>query len=266
MKQHIRAFVRTVLLSLRPWRLWTTLKMEHEVHAARLACLTLIGAPLTYILVTAPPIFLYLAFYAFERFTKAPAFTMYGTGWNGGPWTALLQMLVPFGFSPRSGGFWVPYWSLRFNPATAMGPVLWFVMPFTFLLLPTTLRRSRVKRSHIWRIWAYSLVFAPLPVLSWGLPAFLLGCEDRLDPNRWSGPSAGLNIRAMLDWLCNQTMPLYFTIVTTTSALFWGFAASRYLKLPRAWAVAIIMALLALLIAVGFVIAVPGWGRRIWLD
>lgn len=266
MKQHIRALVRTVLLSLRPWRLWTTMKMEHEVHAGRLVGLALIGTPLSYILITAPPIFLYLAHYAFERFANSFPAATYGTSWRGNPWTALRQMFVPFGFGTHAGSYWGPYWSSRFNPATAMGPMLWLVMPLTFLLLPATLRRARVKRSHLWRIWAYSLVLAPLPILSWGLPAFLVGCEDRLNPNRWSAPSVGLSFRATLDWLCNQTIPLYLTIVAGASALFWGFAASRYLKLPRAWAVAIVMAILALLIAVGCVIAVPGWGRRIWLD
>ncbi len=130
------------------------------------------------------------------------------------------------------------------------------ITPWTLLLLPVTLRRARVRSGHLARLTLYSLAAAPLAVGTFALAAQLR--ESALH-SLWRLPPSGTRALAMdaLDALRFLGTPRLSLVawVALISASFVGFGVRRYLRLPRAWLVTLVMSVLAwaivLLVVVG---------------
>jgi len=100
-------------------------------------------------------------------------------------------------------------------------------IPALFVLLPISRKRARVRWRHIWRVAAYSLV---LPVV--GIIAFSVLIN------------AGLTTRLLYKPLLLLIQPIGLALVFLMVAM-WATAIGRYMKIPHAWGVAILFAILS---------------------
>ena len=145
------------------------------------------------------------------------------------------------------------------------GPVVALVaMPAAFALLPQTLRRARVRRAHVARIWLYSL-FAPLSVaVLWTLfllVASNLGLDaliDAVNPWEWArgfGPMGLRSVRFFAEPLPGVVASM---LILAWLTVWWRSACRSYLRLPSSgWIV------LALSLTVGLAaLSVQLW---VWL-
>lgn len=134
-----------------------------------------------------------------------------------------------------------------------IGVVWWIMLPLTFFLLPDTLRKCKVKPAHIGRIGLYSAIFGVLALLgSVQLPMLvmsvlrLIGLEDSMVYTWLQYPESN---RA-------RVIPFCMLIFST---IFWGFASSRYIRLPLPWFVAFMLSFVSALLAIVFLAPWPGF-------
>lgn len=106
------------------------------------------------------------------------------------------------------------------------------IMPLAMLLLPITLGRKRVRTVHLIRIAAYSLWIPSITVIA---------CITLLGAAIWNGGANNLFL--------TLTDHAALTLPWLVFILWWWAAARRYLRLPHALAVAIILALLTFIAA-----------------
>lgn len=254
----LSALARTAVRTLMPQNLWSQLRMEHPIHARRLIELAVLGAVFIHFLTLTGPFVL----------------------WSVGEWLNTgvlmasqvgLSRLIVSNYWPYHTGldeYFYPSWPSPgawpgfMDPWPGLAWIWWAVMPFTFLLLPITLRRCRVRGVHLFRIGAYSLVFAALAVLvSTRMSMLLMGCvqvcEGGLGRGGWSMSS---QTAGAIDFWSKK---IFYTLSPTATgiliAVFWSFAAGRYLKLPRPWLVGFTLVLLGGLGAVLIASFVPGY-------
>lgn len=122
---------------------------------------------------------------------------------------------------------------------------LYLGLPLSFLLLPYSRRRAKVRWGHIWRITAYGF-FMPATAATILAAAFILD-EAVTDMPPYVLPSA-------------QTLGI---IAGVSLIIWWAMAIDRYLKIPHGaftsvlLAVMCILGLLAFSFLVGFPIDVP---------
>ncbi|MCH8152044.1 MAG: hypothetical protein IH830_06690 [Planctomycetes bacterium] len=270
----IKGAVRTLLRSLWPWRFWSSLKMSHAVRRGRLA-LYLFSLLLL-------PVLLYAA----EQATIAVRVRYYLAGQtpfvttiNHSYFAAILEAVFK-PTSSRSGGSiittagWAPYASPNqlheaFETiAAGPGPwpsgnafvqsirpvlfiwsvaaILYILLPASFILLPVSRRRAKVRWVHVARVAAYSF-FLPILFASTFFACGMVGYV--LDNWRDSAPVAALGI--------NLFLPIPLLIV------WWAVAIKRYLRMPHGWAVAVLLALMSsLFVAAGLVLAVGS--AKVW--
>jgi hypothetical protein len=120
----------------------------------------------------------------------------------------------------------------------AWGVGMTLLLPLSFVLMPLSLRKAKVRWSHLVRVAVYSL-FIPVPVLIAAALGFVLAVVV-LDQPEWIERMAG--IARYLPWLA--------------VALWWHAATSRYLKIPHAWLTIGMLTLMCLLILLGLTAAV----------
>ncbi len=260
-----RCLVRTSLKTLRPDRLWRDLKMTHPIRGRRLILLSFLGM----ILVHTSLSLVSLALMAARQLMVIPTWRRTAADF------ARLALETFWPYNERWAEFILPS-----RPWTGSVPVVmsartllvwgwWIVMPFAYLLLPATLRRCRVRREHLVRIGAYSLVFASAGVLLAGAApsvvqdpfmfvvviinrAFDGELIDWMDLNRLDD--------LLRRWLPGASPFVCFSLV----CVFWGCAASRYLKLPRPWLVAFVLTLVGGLLAMALLALWPGFLQRLF--
>jgi hypothetical protein len=140
--------------------------------------------------------------------------------------------LTPFGMSlSKRGSFgFAAIW-----PSTAA--LQWLLMPFTFLLLPFSLVRAKVRPAHLIRAAAYSvggmLVFMSLRgVLAW-LERELMG---------WGTFFPGFAFRKNPWLVCAAALAF--------GSVWWSVVAGQYLKLLRSWLVGLLLSILSSLVSV----------------
>ena len=124
--------------------------------------------------------------------------------------------------------------------------LLLIVLPASFILLPASRRRAKVRWAHIGRIMVYSLfILSLLSVIEIGA-----GFWAALKPNPIS--FSALQHSALMAWIA---LPLW-----------WAVAIKNYLKMPHAAAVAILLTLmLALLFSPCLAYILPEWIVRLVL-
>lgn len=227
----IRKFLHTLLQTFRPWRLFAGLRMEHPIHFGRIVALLAACALALHLGVAA--------------ICTSYRYALYGglqMGWGRAHSTLADVGLVALW--PYSSGH---LWWLASRSPLGPGPVVVAptiaLMPVAFLLLPDTLRRSRVRRAHIARVGLYSFV---APCLIWSALAVLWSAHYAINwHNRISGGIA-------VQWLPSDAamfnaMLAGSLLLLLWAPFFWWRAGKQYLKLPHPLIVAILLSIVSFL-------------------
>jgi hypothetical protein len=242
------AFRLTWWKAARPWEFWRWVKMEHVLAPWRIALLALLGLLFTHTIVVLT--FGLLSLCSGLIGGGTPSGRSYWSYFPDDPFEALLFALYPFGHHDWSWGGLRLTDAIRPLELIAVGGLL--VMPLTFVCLPQTLRRANVRKRHLLRIGAYSLVWFPVPATAAAALAFSIEQLDRvLAPtfgslywiDRWT--------RAGMSWAVLVMTCLWL-------AVWWAFAAGRYLRLPHAPAIGVAMTVIAMLAAALLTLIFPG--------
>jgi hypothetical protein len=229
----LRRLASTALHALAPRSFWRDVRMTDPIHLRPAACVALacIGAALLAV---------------FARSVQIQV-----------GWTRFLA-------SQRAGG--LRAWLAVFADAAVDAPlrilsdggtllIALAAMPLLFLLLPATLRRARVRRAHVLRIWIYSLVCPALlgaTYLAVYVSAAAFGAHGfarAIDPWRWIPWRAAqqsidlMVLRALLPRLFLVAIFLAWVVP------WWWIAGDRYLKLERPGAIAVLLGTIVALAA-----------------
>lgn len=116
--------------------------------------------------------------------------------------------------------------------ATCSGLILLALLPGSFILLPASRRRAKVRWAHVGRIAVYGM-FIPYGLILCGW-ATILGLAVATSPNAEALLELAGRYGPLLLWLA---LPLW-----------WWAAISRYLKMPHAGAIAWVMTLMIALL------------------
>ncbi len=250
--------IKTLGRSLWPWRFFSSLKMSHTVHPRRLA--------LYLVFLLLMPGILYVA----EQTTVAVRvrYELIGqnrsiTSVNHLYFAAIIEAVFKPTSSNSSGSYTVgtavmPYpppnrlhevyeivqtggrrpstnaFVLSIYPslgAWSYGVVISLLLPVGFVLLPISRRRAKVRWIHVGRVTAYGFII-PCVLAS---AFFVCGVVAYLRPE-WRN-----NAMAMAMWM-------NFLLPAPLLTIWWAVAIKRYLRMPHAWLVSILLALIALLI------------------
>jgi hypothetical protein len=253
--------------------MWRRLAMWHEIHWMRLVVFVCAAGAVLHLLVAA-------AVFA-ECWLNPEA--QWGPSWRGAsglpyfgpgnfdPFTAAVTGLWPYRITI---GGWSNDW-VWVHPAAAHAILAFLLVPLAFWALPQTLRRARVHRRHVLRVWLYSLVPLPLVLAVWGggvwmfthlfttlnalvyeltglaifddEPTFYLRCQEYVSEH--DGAVLTVLVGVWLWW-------------------WWSMAVGRYLRLPRPWAVGAAMVVIAGLAGGLLLMIIPSvgglWLERVW--
>ena len=256
-----------MLRLVRPGSLWGGIPLGAPVVVGRLVLFAVLSAAVMLVIVMGAR----FAVFAGEWYemTRNPAFAQSNlpgliAAFLGAPSRALMPIVEDRFVTSGLGGRLLPsLWAASFAG----------LIPLTLILLPLSLRRAKVRVRHLWRIAAY---FAPFAVLFAWLPGIYFASSVVV----WraiyaAGGGTGVTGQ-VLAWIAPAASRLPSLVCTATVALtlipawiFWGFACSRYLKLPRPWLVAgtlVVVAWLAVLAVDQVLFAGRGMGTRIALE
>lgn len=106
--------------------------------------------------------------------------------------------------------------------------VLMIGIPLLFVLLPISRKRAKVRWRHIWRVAAYSFVLPVVAVIAFSVLI-----------------NAGLTTQLLYKPLLTLIHPIAWAAVCLMVAT-WATAIGRYMKMPHAWSVAILFAILSM--------------------
>lgn len=252
--RRIASFLYTWWKALRPWALWSWIRMEHPIRRGPTARFAVLGLLLTHSIVIA---FSVAITFAMVRTVGLIPRTMYMVG---SVKQSAIRAANPFGVD------WV-YGSPHSSISRAIAPLelvaLLAVMlvPLTFALLPVTLRKARVRRAHLGRIWSYSLVWLPIPFAATWLIHQGMIVIDFVERSQGKRPfwlsNAMDRIRDVDGWIT-------LAAVAVWTATWWSFAAGRYLRLPNAAAIGLMMTALANLLVTLALLIFPGGAWFTW--
>ncbi|MEE8155885.1 MAG: hypothetical protein V3T53_13110 [Phycisphaerales bacterium] len=120
---------------------------------------------------------------------------------------------------------------------------VWLLFPLTFVLLPVSKRRAKVRWAHLFRVTGYA-AFIPSAAITTALVGVSLGYAfDNLQ-----APAFG--------WghLISRSVMIPMLII------WWATAMKRYLHIPHSWAVAVLLTSVLCLVLLGGVwLAFPGF-------
>lgn len=241
---------RTWRRALRPRRFWRSIEVVMRVNRGRVLLFALLAVLCSYGLAAVA----------------------------GGLWEVLFRQRV-FGGPPRPAGasFWmlVDWQSVAVAAAvpvrqqvewlppplahcTVLVAAWMLLMPLPFLALRETFMRLRVRPVHLLRIWAYSLAALPLMVLGLAAVRFAAQWVSGLIGYGYAG-----GYSAMTWSLCSTLGRNEWPVVAIAGiwlAVFWGRAASGYLRLPNTKAVVALMLVASFLAALAIAAYYPGSG------
>jgi hypothetical protein len=228
MRRHGRAWLRTLVRTAWPRLLWTQLRMEHPIRWLRLVLGACGMVLLTFVVTAAARVAMVWAVDAFFA----------GAIMRGLDLSVVLSAAWPYSAWDRWSGATLPIapWPLH-------AVLTWAALPWTFLLLPDTLRTARVRSDHLWRIWAYSAAGASvvLSAVSIGVQALRAFEMAAPDPAMVGGP-------------------VVFTALVLWLWLFWWRAGALYLRIDQPALVALVMTFLAALAGAVVTALIPGLG------
>ncbi len=137
------------------------------------------------------------------------------------------------------------------------------VTPFTFVLLPQTLRKARVLPGHLVRIGAWSFVAVPLLLAVYPFLQLIIQIIAWLNGSTAWQSYYGSGFDSATEDLVHAYPWIELALFTGWVLLWYGLAAGRYLKLRTPWLVAASMLTIALLASLLVCILLPG---RMWYD
>jgi hypothetical protein len=243
-----RSFRITLLRSLAPWRLWRWIRMENPIKRWRLVLFTALAVPIVHAAAGLTPLVTALLGVLPPRY--------WGSGWvwmpRDTPLAALRFAAWPFTDNSVRDA-WSPVWS-TVHPLALAALLTFVLMPLSFLLLPVSLRRAKVRRAHLVRIAVYAL---PLWILLCDLPVLSMACIEIAGEAstelgwRWDRSAA-------LDFIATNRWRYLLAATVLLLALWWWQAAKHYLKLPHTLLVALLMAALSAALATVAILLTPG--------
>lgn len=123
----------------------------------------------------------------------------------------------------------------------AVGAAWCLFMPLAYQLLPGTLRRAKVRKVHILRVAAYAVLGALVLVCVRALLVWCVLCFESYmwDSSTWERTTLGVVVEQTIRWRTFGCGLICWFIA------FWWVATARYLRLPHAGAVALLMVLLS---------------------
>jgi hypothetical protein len=244
-----QALVVTARRAVRPWVFWRWVRMEHEPRPGRMLAGAVLSLLLLEACIGAATALLVGLLRIFVELTR-------NYPYMSSVWRSLVMDVE--GYLLPIGGGWLgePDSSGALLVVALMAQL---AMPWTFLLLPMTLRRARVRRVHLVRIWAWSYVGLPVAIVLVSAPSFVYSVVMQVASYIYPGPWAYNVQMRVYEIVHPREHLLLFGLVLAWTLLWWGFALGRYLKLPRAWLVAAVMEVLALVVAVLVSLATPLW-------
>lgn len=225
----IRQSLLTTFHSLFPWKFWRTVQMGFPQEFGRaIACMFIgfIGLWLSVCVVGA------IWTIVFDSIASQY------------PWsTRLIDSLYSRPFRTLMEVFWPEESSFLNTPWQMTTYIACLAMPIAMLLAPDTLRRAKVLKAHLFRVAVYSI--APV-LLAGSIPDIGKACWWLFEfgfrgQSYWWGGSEFMYRNAF--WI---RPGIAFLAISVT----WGFACSRYLKLPRPWLVAGFLAIVSVLAGV----------------
>jgi hypothetical protein len=256
---------RTLWTTLRPWRFWDSLKMTHAPRPWRMAAYL---ATLGFVL--------YLVFAASVGVAATRCWPFNATGYHTSTvpvhevawytaWRPLSMRTlgaalpnaqgVAAGARPLGGAWPRNAFDSAFlinkplRLALVFAVVFFLACPLGFVALPHTRKQAKVRWGHIARIFAYSLGGGAIMVA-----LILWSGQDRLKVQVGGNP-----------WLAGRIVEVTIVWCMLFLSTWWYFAASRYLRMPRAWipvTAVIVMAGLAASVAftLHYTIGIPSLG------
>jgi hypothetical protein len=242
-----RAMLWSIWYATWCWPLWTRLAMHHPIRRGRILLFALAICLAWYCIAALP-------WFCVSNASEAYNIIVSGTGnvsitrWrmNDFRFDALTPLSIGgdrYRYDKALGSSWVVMYLLQ-----------WAFMPLTFLLLPYSLRQAKVQRRHLLRGAGYSIAWMvpPLFIVSvfWHIGDWLFD---------WNGPLA------QYDTIWNSLTKDWMIVVVCAvlASIWWAVFAGRYLKLPRAWLIGLLLGLVSTLTA--FLIALVGSrGYMLW--
>jgi hypothetical protein len=238
----LRRFLQTVLRLARPRAFWHELAMWHEIRWARLIGFVFITIAVVHLSAAAIAgsikaervirsnreeiaRYSWLAKSSVANSGAMRLFPPPPTSWYAGAPSAALGELWPYSMRKGLGA------SAVVHPAVVYGLLVTLVMPAAFIALPQTLRRAKVRRGHIVRVFLYSLVAFPFLLAVWSGSLWVVVGGWRSIPYEF------LQTRFLQQ---HEGTILTFMCFLWLLA-WWGTAVKYYLRLPRSWMIAFAM-------------------------
>lgn len=230
---NLKVFAATVFRTIRPWSFWSAMRMEHPIRPQRLvwwAVLLLIGSHVLLALACGVAAFMEM------RTEIAPQ------SWGRGrsislDWPRVISHVartIAFPYEGTETTYLVTPVGAGIARSFRIGPwVHWLAwtaaLPISLIgacyaLIPASLRAAKVRRPHLVRIWAYSLVLIPITLIAW----------------------AGVGAGVPNPYDLQQGAPWIPVLIGSffLAGLFWWCATSRYLRLEHALSVAFLLTLI----------------------
>ena len=123
-----------------------------------------------------------------------------------------------------------------------LGVWMWLLVPISFVMLPVSRRRAKVRWAHLARVTAYSTFALSVPP---GGSLVLAGIGFA-----WPGGQSAMFLGAHL---------LLRLVPISVLVLWWGVATGRYLRLSHSWLVAGLLGLLCGLLFLAVVFHLAPW-------
>jgi hypothetical protein len=165
--------------------------------------------------------------------------------------------------APWARGWEYGEWSGHGASFVVLALMIQCVTPFTFVLLPQTLRRARVLPGHLVRIGAWSLVAIPLLLAVYPLLQLIVQTIAWLSGSTTWDSYYGSGFDVTSELLVHAYPWIELALFSGWVLLWYGLAAGRYLKLSTPWLVAASMFVISLLASLLVCLLLPG---RIWYD
>ncbi len=251
--KRVRALAKTLALTLRPGRFWSAMRMEYQSRLLRLVLLVLAAMSLCQV-----------TFMLFACAAQVPGIDLEAI-WNeillgsvpDVEWKNLLWLNSIGGeMYDRSTGEVLPpvtTWWLLLSGA---------LIPLCFVMLPTTLRKRKVRPRHLARIWAYAI---PVGILTISIPWIVDDALTAFIKWQWNHQVLFINAGPILRfWLDNQWRVLV-AVWLAWQVWWWRAACTRYLRLPHGTGIAMSLVVLSLLLGMIPFFIVPALGFP-WLQ
>jgi hypothetical protein len=230
-----KCFFTTLSRALYPWKVWGWVKIEDRIDWVRMGLFVPLALLCTQVAAALVVGFLALPGSLSQALTKPPGFASQSPWhWRGRSTLEDWLVLGAWGLADLRSEHYVqlPNPLALFHPLTTIAIGVALMMPISFVLMPATLRRARVRAGHVVRVWAYGLVALPavvaLPVFAW---AIAWNVERLQSGATWS---------SITDWLDFNRWWLVLALAILWQVAWWAYAAGQYLRLPTPWTIGIV--------------------------